>query len=206
MASVPYDVVQLAKLSQGELARVTSEEGLAGVSSRGGRINRLLDWQSGRNYPPSTTFSAGMIIYPIQQAYGKLLDFYDTKKRTARALEDLSPMALELVLRQVKHLPPLPLSPHSLRVAYLLMYDRLEVGVLRDDSVVAQATSELRDYYRQKDAVVKELLSLTDAALFGVVDLLGAGLVPSKPYVMINGISYANNLEVVYYLVVLQVR
>jgi len=206
MSVVHYTYLQLARLSLAEIERITQEEGLVGISGKENQINRILEWQAGKNRPSTAAFSAGMMTGPVLEAYALLLNFYDTKKETARNLQNLAPIAFDGILQRIQDLPALPTNPHSLRVAYLLMQDKLQIAPSDGIGPVAGAIRQLQDYFQQKDAIIEELLTLTDAALFGVVDQLGSTLVIAEPYVQINRVNYQNRTEVIYYLVVLQVR
>lgn len=59
----------------------------------------------------------------------------------------------------------------------------------------------LQAYYEQKQAVMQELMELSDAALFAVVDSLGHNLVLANPYVMVNGLKMDDRAALIWYLV-----
>ena len=212
MSALLYTPLQLARLSVLELERIVTELGLppdvtfdSVAEERDYLTNRILVWQAGKNIGPLTeVFGAGMLTGPAEDAYGKLLSFYDTKVDTSNLLSTLSPLVFEGLLSLVENLPTLPEGPD--RLPYLLMLDQLTFRPVTETSKVAGVVTQLQTYYREKDEMYRYLLTLSDAVLFSVVDQTGATLTLSDPYVQINGVKYQDNLEVVYYLIVLITR
>jgi len=206
MSVVAYTPLQLERLSIVQLERIAIELGLVGLEGREMLTSRILEWQSGKSHRFMREFSVGMMTAPALESYALLLDFYTVKKSIAGTLNELSPLALEGVIQKLKVLPALPTAPHSLRVAYLLMQDKLTLNKAKNDGPIAKAIRDLHRYFERKDEIILYLLTLNDATLFAVVDQFGSELVVSQPYVQINGVSYDDRLAVVYYLVTLQVR
>ena len=206
MSVVVYTSLHLRRLTIVQLQRIAIELGLIGLEGKEQHISRILEWQSGKSVRRPSNFSAGMLTSPALGAYDQLLDFYDAKKETANMLLTLSPVAFEGVIQRLKESPALPSSPHTLRVAYLLMQDKLELELLEGKGSVATAVQQLHRYFKYKDWMFNYFLTLNDATLFSVVDQFGANLVIAEPYVQINNDSYEDKLAVVYYLITLQVR
>jgi len=66
---------------------------------------------------------------------------------------------------------------------------------------IDEAVGALEDYYLQKKALTNQLLSLSDPALFAVVDRLGRDLVLSPPYARVDGNQVKDRIDLVWYLV-----
>ena len=66
---------------------------------------------------------------------------------------------------------------------------------------IAEVAGQLEDFYEQKAAVTTQLLSLSDAALFAVVDRLGHELKLSPPYVQVGGLQMADRYALVWHLI-----
>jgi len=65
---------------------------------------------------------------------------------------------------------------------------------------INNVTEQLRDYYERKRAIVSELMELSDAALYAVIDSLGHELVIGMEGVMVNGEKYEDNAALVWFL------
>lgn len=59
----------------------------------------------------------------------------------------------------------------------------------------------LQDYYLQKVNITSQLISLSDPALFAVVDRLGRDLILSPPYVRVDNRQLKDKTDLVWYLV-----
>lgn len=66
---------------------------------------------------------------------------------------------------------------------------------------IDEAVGALEDYYLRKKVLTNQLLSLSDPALFAVVDRLGRDLVLSPPYAQVDGNQVKDRIDLVWYLV-----
>jgi hypothetical protein len=66
---------------------------------------------------------------------------------------------------------------------------------------IEETAGQVTDFYDQKNKIVTQLLSLSDAALFAVVDRLGHNLILSPPYVRVEGIQLDDRYSLVWYLI-----